>query len=319
MKKDFLHWERVIMRAFATVFATLFFCSAAFADLDTFTYVSSFNDAGGPGDGNGSGAYEGDISGVNPVTILDSDGGDVWNGGDQMAYLHQGAQIPAGQSYTATVRVISQTQAIDGRWGKAGIVATADLAGGGATAVTQIALGNGSNSQINTDGTLVEGLDTRGDATLQSPVPVRLGGRTAALPPDSGFEIGIPADAAYTGAVNGDGLVANVLESRWLTLSYDAATNEFTAGVARDIAGSPGVWNYSAPKNDIAINDGGGHYIGLGYSAHGDLDFTEITRPDQLHGVTFDNFSLTVVPEPASFGILAFGLLGLLGMRRRNR
>ena len=44
MKTDFLHWEKVIMRAFATVFATLFLCSAAFADLDTFTYVSSFDD-----------------------------------------------------------------------------------------------------------------------------------------------------------------------------------------------------------------------------------------------------------------------------------
>lgn len=299
------------MRAFATVFATLFiFSSAAFAGLDTFTYVSSFNDAAGPGTGDGSGAYEGDVTGVNPVTILDSDGGDVWNGGDQFAYLHQEATVSS--SYKATVRVISQTQALDGRWGKGGIVATASLAGGEATATTQFAYGNGSNTAINNDGSLTEGLDTRGDPGLQSPVPVRLGGRTG---PGAGFEIGIQADAAYTGAVNAAGEVANVLESRWLSLEYNAATNGFTAGVARDIGGSPGVWSYSDVKTDIAIGDA--HYIGLGYSAHGDIDFDEVTRPDQLHGVTFDQFS--IVPEPASFTLIGFGLLGLLGFRRRNR
>ena len=242
---------------------------------------------------------------MNPVTILDSDGGDVWNNGDQMAYLHQGAKIPAGSSYTATVRVISQTQAIDGRWGKGGIVATADLAGGQATATAQVAFGNGSNTVINNDGTTTAGAN---------PVPVRIGGRTAA---GAGFEIGIAADAAYTGAVDGNGEVANVVEQRWLSLAYDAATNGFTAGVARDINGSPGVWSFSAAKTDIPLGDG--HHIGLGYSAHADLDFTEVTRPDKLHGVTFDGFSLEVIPEPASFSILAFGFLGLLGLRRRNR
>ena len=29
------------------------------------------------------------MSAVGPVTLLDSDGGDVWNGGDQFTYLHQ--------------------------------------------------------------------------------------------------------------------------------------------------------------------------------------------------------------------------------------
>lgn len=302
MKTDFLHWEKVIMRALATVFATLFICSAAFADLDTFTYISS--------DGGGTGAYEGDISAQTPVTILDGAGGDIWNGGDQMAFLHQGAQIPASASYTATVRIVSQTQAIDGRWGKAGITAVANLDGSQPMAQAQAAFGTGSNVAINNDGTVVAG---------QSPVPVRLGGRTAALPPNSGFEIGIPADAAYTGAVDADGNVSNVLESRWLSLAYDASTNAFTAGVARDINGAPGVWNYGAPKTDIAINDAGGHYIGLGYSAHNSMSFDQITRNDDLHGITFEKFSLEVVPEPASFSMIAFGLIGLLGFRRRNR
>jgi len=305
MKMDFQTERKLftMIRATATLFATLFICSAAFADLDTFTYISS--------DGGGSGAYEGDISGVLPVTVLDSDGGDTWNGGDQVAYVHQGAKLGPNDSYKAVVRVISQTQAIDGRWGKGGITATADLAGSAPTAIAQVAFGNGSQTYVNNDGSVVTGAN---------PVPVRLGGRTANLSGgDAGFEIGIAAAAGYTGAVDGDGNVANVLESRWLSLEYNASTNEFVAGVARDINGVAGVWSYSAAKNDIAINDGGGHYIGLGYSAHDDLNFDQVARPDKLHGVTFEQFSLTVVPEPATFTMVGFGLLGLLGFRRRNR
>ena len=302
MRTEFLVWEKVIMRAFASVLAALIFSTAAFADLDTFTYVST--------DGGGSGDWEGDMTAQLPVTLLDSDGGDMWNGGDQFAYLHEGAKIPAGSSYTAKVRVVSQTQAIDGKWGKAGIVAAQNLAGSSATATTQVAFGNGSQTYVNNDGSTTTGSD---------PVPVRLGGRTAPLPPDSGFEDGIPADAAYTGAIDGDGNVANVLEQRWLSLEYNAATNQYIAGVARDINGTPGVWNYSAPRDDVNINADGGHYIGLGYSAHDDLNFDQVARTDKLHGVTFDNWSLEVVPEPASFSMIAFGILGLLGMRRRNR
>ena len=309
MKTDFQTERKLntMMRATATLFATLFICSAAFADLDTFTYVSSFDDNN---DG-GNGAFEGDITGQNPVTILDSDGGDVWNNGDQMAFLHQGAQIPAGSSYTATVRVISQTQAIDGRWGKAGLVATSDLSGGGATASTQLAYGNGSQTFVNNDGSITTGAN---------PVPVRLAGRVGgAAGVSSGFEDNILAAAGYTGAVDAGGNVANVLESRWLSLEYNAATNEFIAGVARDINGAPGIWSFSDPRDNIAINDDGGHFLGLGYSAHNDLNFDQVARPDNLHGVTFEQFSLEVVPEPATFTMIGFGLLGLLGFRRRNR
>ena len=307
MKTDFQTERKLstMMRATATLFATLFICSAAFADLDTFTYISSFDD---DNDG-GNGAFEGDISGQLPVTVLDSDGGDIWNNGDQMAFLHQGAQLGPNDSYTATVRVISQTQAIDGRWGKAGIVAIDSLAGGGPTASAQVAFGNGSQTFINNDGTTTEG---------SNPVPVRLAGRTDQI--GSGFETDIPAAAGYTGAVDAGGDVANVLESRWLSLEYNAATNEFTAGVARDIQGSPGVWSFSPVRDDILINSGGGHFIGLGYSAHADLNFDQVTRPDDLHGVTYEQFSLevTTIPEPATGLMAAFGLIGLLGLRRRR-
>jgi hypothetical protein len=98
----------------------------------------------------------------------------------------------------------------------------------------------------------------------------------------------------------------------WLSLSYDAGSNAFISGIAPDNGGSPGEWSYSEPATDVPSD--GGWYVGLAYSAHGDLAIAE--DGDRMHGVTFDNFS--IVPEPASVGMALIGVLGLLGFRRRR-
>lgn len=259
--------------------------SFALAELDTTTYVSH--------DGAGSGAVE--DNGGGSYTLLDSDGGDMWNGGDQFIYLHDGDQYSG--DFHAIVRVVSQTEAIDGRWGKAGIRASADLSGFSQFAMAQLAAGNGSQP----DG--------------ESPVPSRIGGRDDRHPGgDGGFENPI-LDADGNEVPNGTFLPGGT-EMTWLSLSYDSGANAFTAGLAADVDGAPGDWNYSAPVDNV-MADGDGWYLGLAYSAHNDMNFDQVTRADGLHGITFDNFS--VVPEPASFGMALFGLLGLLGLRRRNR
>lgn len=265
--------------------------SFAFAELDTTTYVS--HDGGGSGSviDNGGGSY----------TLLDSDGGDMWNSGDQFIYLHDGDQV--SESFTATVRVVSQTEAIDGRWGKAGLRASADLTGFSQFAMAQVATGNGSQP---------------GGA---NPVPSRLGGRDERHPDgDGGFEN--PILDADGNELPNNTFAPEGTNMTWLSLMYDADTNGFTAGLAADVDGAPGDWSYSAPVTNVRA-DGDGWYVGLAYSAHDDLNYDQVTREDGFHGVTYDNYSFTtsgpVVPEPASFGLCLIGLMGMLGLRRRNR
>lgn len=295
------------MKTFLTCIMVMVLSSAALAELNTATYVSH--------DGAGTGSVTGDMSGVGEVTLRDGEGGDMWNGGDQFIYLHEASQRNA--DFKATVRVVAQTEAIDGRWGKAGIVATSGLDGLSSTAVAQIAAGSGSQFDA----------PAAGD---HSPVPVRLGGRTG-NDGQGGFERPILADDDYEGPVfdnagtfevandvfpnTADGVGVRV---SWLSLEYNAADNSFVAGYAEDEGGSAGVWNFSAPATDIP-NNGDGFYVGLGYSAHNGMAFDQVT--DGQHGITFDSFSITpaAVPEPTSIGLALFGFLGMLGFRRRNR
>ena len=269
--------------------------SAAFAELDTVTYV----DASGGAENNAgvvpAGRVEGDISGVGEVTLYDTDGGDMWNGGDQFIYLHEGSERSG--NFTATVRVVSQTEAVDGRWGKAGIRASSTLDGNSANAMAQIATGNGSQA------------DPPSSGGAHNPVPARIGGRTM-NDGTGGFERPI-LDASGAEVPNNVFAEAGTNVS-WLSLSYDAGSNAFISGIAPDNGGSPGEWSYSEPATDVPSD--GGWYVGLAYSAHGDLAIAE--DGDRMHGVTFDNFS--IVPEPASVGMALIGVLGLLGFRRRR-
>ena len=275
--------------------------SVAQAEL-TFTYVSV--------DGSGTGNVEGDLNAVGPVTLLDADGGDMWNGGDNFVYLHEPLG-PNGEKrlgdFSATVRVVSQTEAIDGRWGKAGIRASHNLTGNSANAVAQVYAGNGSQ------------VDPPASGAAHNPVPARLAGRTQG-DGQGGFERPIlAADATEVPNNLFPEALAGGTNTSWLRLDYTEETNTFVAGIAPDVNSAPGVWSFSEPATDIPrpSRRGPGWIVGLAYSAHSDLDFTQVTRADGFHGVTFDNFS--VVPEPGCLGLMGLGLLGLLGCRRRRR
>ncbi|CAN5147252.1 hypothetical protein BH23VER1_BH23VER1_34080 [soil metagenome] len=263
---------------FAFLSAALAICVPASHAALTQTYVSI--------DGGGSGLVRGDTNAVSSVTLLDSDGGDMWTGGDQFQYLHTDTRVTG--DFSATTRYLGSTEAIDGRWGKGGIRASQSLAGDSTFAMTQIAQGNGSQP---------------GGA---NPVPVRLAGRFGNI--DQMFEDPITLNT-------GGEVQNNTSVPQWLRLDYEAATNSFTAGWAADIAGVPGEWHFSAPRTDIAT-DGGGWFVGLAYSAHDDLNFTQVTDPSGLHGATFESF---VIPEPTSALLLGVGTLGLLALRRRRR
>lgn len=275
-------------RFLGAVVAALLLATPAFAELNTATYVSH--------DGGGDGRVEGDITGVGEVTLYDGPGGDMWNGGDQFIYLHDENRVSG--DFTATARVVAQTESVEGRWGKAGIHATAELDGLAQSASTQVYSGTGS--QVDPP--------AAGD---HSPIPVRIGGRTAPTPGEGGFEIAV-VDA------NGDDVPNNVFPEpeagvlnpttnvSWLSLDYNAADNAFTAGYAPDVDGAPGEWSFSPVVTNVP-NSEDGWYVGLAYSAHNSLDLSGVADEQGMHGITFDNYSIvsaaTELAEITSVGI----------------
>ncbi len=293
---------RVLTLSLGVLFALT---SIAHAELDTVTYI----DASGGAENNAGripdGRVEGDTSGKGEVTLIDVEGGDMWNGGDQFIYLHEASARPTSEKFLAVVRVVGQTEAVDGRWGKAGIHARNSLDGNAGNAMAQLATGNGSQADAPANGD-------------HSPVPARLGGRRQ-NDGNGGFENGIPAHPSTRQDVDGDGNIANNTfqsagtVSTWLALYYEPGTG-FRAGTALDVNGAPGAWSFSDPVGDIPTTRDG-WYLGLGYSAHSDLVPVD---PDGFHGVTFDGFR-TFVPEPTSVGLILLGAMGVLGFARRCR
>lgn len=235
---------------------------------------------GGSVTDNGGGSY----------TLSDStETGDFWNGNDEGTYHHEDARVTG--SFSAVVRITGQSEAANGRWGKAGIMARDTLIGQTSSmAMAQVASGNGSQ------------------AGGSNPVPNRLSVlRNQAG--DGGAEIAILPETTNN-TFNADGSVTLT----WLRLDYDAGTNEFVAGIAPDVAGAPGAWSLSPADAGVFDSDPtDGWYVGMAYSAHNDMT---IATGEGLHSITFDNFSVTQVPEPST-SLLGFGALALLIRRKR--
>lgn len=295
------------VRFLAGFVAALAFSTAANAELNTSTYVSW--------DGNGDGRVEGDMTGVGPVTLYDGAGGDMWDGGDQFIYLHDENKVVG--DFTATARVIGQTESIDGRWGKNGINATANLSGLSQHAMTIVATGTHSQTAVP-------------EAGEHSPVPVRVGGRLN-MDGTGGFERPV-FDPVTGGEIPNNvfqEIVPNVANPEtnvsWLRLQYKAETNTFLSAFAPDVDGVPGAWGYSAPVEDVPLptaDDGEGWYVGLAYSVHNSMDANIGNLADAggfdgepQHGVTYDNYSIVneFLPQELAVGGTAIGALTIAG------
>jgi|GEM_PF-5803719 len=160
----------------------ILYTSTAVGELNTLQYVSHDGLGQGRLDIDGS---RGEVidSGLQPIgvdlseatnyTLLDGQGGDMWNGGDQFTYLYDRNKVI--EDFTATVRVVAQTQSVEGRWGKTGITAQANLSGLGQNATADVYTGTGSQA------------DPPASGAGHNPVPVRMGGRTG-IDGTGGFE-----------------------------------------------------------------------------------------------------------------------------------
>jgi hypothetical protein len=227
------------------------------------------------------------------ITLTDSNEttDDMWDGGDTFIYYHEDSKRTG--NFTATARVIGQSVATDGRWGKNGIRASRDLTTRSQFAMTQIASGNDSQATDQNPGN-----------GIFDPVPPRLAGReshdSAVLPTPGMFE-------QNNGANQDIFLADGSVNMMWLQLSYDQPSNTFSSSWAFDAGGVPGAWN-TVTRNTVPASPDG-YYVGLAYSAHNDLGVTP-------HSITYDNFS--IIPEPSSAVMALLGVLGLIGLRRRR-
>lgn len=226
-----------------------------------------------------------------PVTLSNTTAtGDMWDGGDEAVFLHETSRITG--SFSATVRVIGQTEAANGRWGKGGIMARNDLTTTSSFAMVQAAAGNGSQPG------------------MPEQVPIRLAGRRVHGSLLDMYEDPAGASPNSNDIFRTDGGV----NMTWLRLDYDAPTNGFTAGFAPDVGGAPGAWTFSATRTDVIdTNPADGWMVGLVYSAHADMS---LAAGEGLHGITFDNFR--IIPEPST-ALLGSAVAGVLALRRRRR
>ena len=294
----------------ASVIGAFLFGSAVYADLDTALLIDATGDS--------IGQVTGDITGQDPVTLWELPGGDgdLWNNGDTFTFLHD-SERQAGD-FTATVRVAGQTAAVDGRWGKGGIMVRHNLEPDASNAAPVIYTGNGSQIDPPTADSFV---------TDHNPVDVRVNGRPINGDNGNGFENPIFRDGApflnnfAPPAAPGD--TEAPVNPAWLRVQYDASEGVILGAYADDINGVPGEFAYSDPITNVDIPEEG-WYVGLAYSAHGSLvpDDLEGTpgpnggdNPDGLHGLIFDNFSFVnefLLPD-VQVGGSEIGSLGFTG------
>ena len=95
---------------FSSLAVAALLAATANAGLDTTTYVDSSGGAANNAGHVPAGMVDGDGTGVGEITLFDIDGGDMWNGGDQFIYRHEGTERSG--DFSATVRVVAQTEAV---------------------------------------------------------------------------------------------------------------------------------------------------------------------------------------------------------------
>jgi hypothetical protein len=229
------------------------FIRTATAGLDTDAHVGDLAD--GETVKNADGSY----------TVFDEGGvGDIWTDGDDFQYYYDSK--PWSGDFSATVRVVSSTEDIGGRWGKAGLMIRDNLEFDSPFVMFEQHTGNERLIEPPLDGNgdvprLVwrteQGTGTAGDFNnddnrhdfLDAPAP---------LPPEPG---GVPI---------------------WFRV--DRAGDVFTGWWSLDAAGTPAMWQDKFSTGPVP-NLADPVTIGVAYSAHAAL-------PIGLHGVTFDNFNV---------------------------
>jgi len=268
----------------ASLLGVFGFSCVATADLQ-FEYVD-ITDTYSTDDPNGR--VEGDLSGSGPFTLYDGQGGDLWNDGDTFAMIREENRVTG--DFTATVRVVSQTEQVEGRWGKLGIMARADLTGNGANVMP--AIYTGSNSQV----------DDPENGVEHSPVDVRVNGRLASGDNAGGFERPMLRDGAAF--QNNFVPVDEDANPAWLRVTYKADQNAFFGAYADDDNGAPGPWAYSAAILDVVAPEGGeGWYIGPAYSTHNSFVQDDLEDAELHHGVVFDNYALESTFSPPTLDV----------------
>ena len=116
---------------------------------------------------------------------------------------------------------------------------------------------------------------------------------------ESYSRLGFSGDITF---VNNGGLNWTVASTWTLTdLTDSSFVAEFTSTITRD-----------ATNTSFDPTTGSNEKFQLGLTGYG----LQFTAPNFTGGITFDNFLVTAVPEPASLGLLALGAVALLRRRR---
>lgn len=208
------------------------------------------------------------------------------------------ANITNGGRLTVTTKYGSWE---GGSAGDDGVILYKNVAGD-FTAIVQVA--SAQRGLFNTEGLIARvgnGTDAGGDANWVAAVMFNVHGASG-----GGWDDLLRMRSVDNNVEsNVDGL-AGVYQPGWLKLTREG--DVFKAFGASDSSGAPGEWSQigSVTRSDMA---GLTVQVGLVQASYIDTSLT----------AQFDNFSLTTVPEPASFILLYISLIGLVVYAWRRR